>query len=531
MFITATVTRWQSLKDSCRRIAPLDNGTRNVLMNPSYMSEITAISTGSRFKFTDRYLDRRESPNYVEITQTPTEIATAHDIVGSETITLIIYRNNDRTKATYNITIPTNDLIYADRCNADPLGASWVVFKEGAFKITKGIALVAMSLEEILTGTSLLRDYDGNGYTTVSIGSQEWIVENLRVKTYSDGTAIPNTEDNGYGYWYLPSKDDLLEIYNMLHLSGLGGFTNTSYWSSTEFDDTTAWQLDFTTGTETAADKATTNYVRAVRYLAIPYIYNVGDVGPAGGYIFSILDLGAGWFYYGEIAPVDQSTSHAWSNIVDVLADYTLPDVLMAEVNTEIIIDQVGHTDSAAQVCVDYSIAGWGEDTTGAYCYYENNADNFDFIGLLYNWYAVDNAHGLAYFERNGAQEAGWRVPSKTDWDVLIAAIGGDDVGGGLLKEMGFVHWNAPNTGATDVYGFKAIAGGNRYIDVSYYWETDFNDGFESQGIYGDMWSSTEDPIDPNATSVFIANDGDNIFQIEPPKYAGLNVRCVRDIV
>jgi hypothetical protein len=41
-----------------------------------------------------------------------------------------------------------------------------------------------------------LTDYDGNAYATIIIGTQEWIVQNLRVTHYSDGTIIQNLINN-----------------------------------------------------------------------------------------------------------------------------------------------------------------------------------------------------------------------------------------------------------------------------------------------------------------------------------------------
>jgi hypothetical protein len=84
--------------------------------------------------------------------------------------------------------------------------------------------------------------------------------------------AALDAEINGYDDWYLPSKDELLEMYNTIGNGGsegnIGDFGNYWFWSSSENGITYTWGVDFIEGEGGAAGsfhKEIPNRVRVIR--------------------------------------------------------------------------------------------------------------------------------------------------------------------------------------------------------------------------------------------------------------------------
>lgn len=156
--------------------------------------------------------------------------------------------------------------------------------------------------------------------------------------------------------------------------------------------------------------------------------------------------------------------------------------------------------------------ATWAKLTTGAWCYYNNDPSLNNTYGKLYNWYAVNDARGLA--------PAGFHVPSDAEWTTLSTFLGGDSVAGGKLKERGIIHWKSSNTAGTNSSGLTCLPGGSRYYNGVFYYI----------GIYGFWWSSTRSTISSGtAWSRNLRTDFEGIDRSPGDKEDGYSVRCLKD--
>ena len=156
----------------------------------------------------------------------------------------------------------------------------------------------------------------------------------------------------------------------------------------------------------------------------------------------------------------------------------------------------------------------WQNNTTGAWAYYNNDAANNAKYGKLYNWYAVSKT-------TNGNKNVcptSWHVPTDAEWTVLTDYLGGENVAGGKLKEVGTTSWNSPNTDATNTSLFSALPGGSRSS----------NGYYSNIGNSGYWWSSTEYYTFDAWYRYLYSFDG-YAYSGSSNKKLGLSVRCLRD--
>ncbi|MBN2350005.1 MAG: hypothetical protein JXJ22_14290 [Bacteroidales bacterium] len=136
-----------------------------------------------------------------------------------------------------------------------------------------------------------------------------------------------------------------------------------------------------------------------------------------------------------------------------------------------------------------------------AHCFYMDNDSIGAIYGPLYNWYAVNTGKLVP---------EGWHIPARIE--RFAPENGGD------YKETGTVHWEAPNSEATNITGFTALPGG-------YWWEAT---QYRYLGQRGYWWMTTEYD-DYNAFCIYMDYAGGSVTTPLLDKGMCISVRCLKD--
>ena len=149
----------------------------------------------------------------------------------------------------------------------------------------------------------------------------------------------------------------------------------------------------------------------------------------------------------------------------------------------------------------------WASLTTGAWCYYENKAENGTIYGKLYNWFAVNDPRGLA--------PKGYHIPTHAEWTMLTDYLGGETIAGTKMKSTS--GWDNNGNGS-NTSGFAGLPGGCR----------SHNGNFDFVGANGYWWSSSEGYTNNAWCRLLDYGDG-SVYSFNYGKQSGFSVRCLRD--
>lgn len=139
---------------------------------------------------------------------------------------------------------------------------------------------------------------------------------------------------------------------------------------------------------------------------------------------------------------------------------------------------------------------------------YNNDQDNVVLYGYLYNW---ETARQVC--------PKGWHLPKDVEWSILTSYLGGVSIAGGKMKESDTIHWQSPNSEASNKCGFNGLPGGTRYKDGTFY----------GLGRGGYWWSSTGSYSNNAWNRILYFESGAVHRNTNYYKPYGLSVRCIKD--
>lgn len=182
--------------------------------------------------------------------------------------------------------------------------------------------------------------------------------------------------------------------------------------------------------------------------------------------------------------------------------DVTIGKQKWTQKNLNVTTFRNGSVIPQVQDADDWIVAGLYREP--AWCYYKTETGIDSSCGKLYNWYAVNDARGLA--------PKGWHIATKEEWASLEKSLKGKTAAAKMKSATGW------KTAGTNASGFTALAGGNRVAT---------NGRFFDLGASAYWWTAN-DLGSGKASSIALMDASEEVtLERDDNKTAGLSVRCV----
>ena len=169
----------------------------------------------------------------------------------------------------------------------DALGGGLFVFEDSGYAYISAAADQATDAPWGCEGTAIQQDPNAS-----EIGYGQLNTADIIGGCATSGISARICDEltlNGYSDWFLPSEQELEQMYLLLKLNGFGNFANQRYWSSTQDSSdpaNKATAMDFNNGSFHAHQKSQTNrHTRAMRrfVMGTPRVVETGlaNIEPA----------------------------------------------------------------------------------------------------------------------------------------------------------------------------------------------------------------------------------------------------------
>ena len=431
--------------------------------------------------------------------------------------------------------------------------------KDDVWKPNIGKTTKVPFIVPFVCGNDFIDSRDGQTYSSVLIGDQCWMAENLNIGTRIDG--IEDQTDNAIFEKYCYDNNEAnCDTYGGLYqwnemmqyviTAGVKGICPTGWHLPTDGEWTAL--TDVLGGASVAGGKmkATGTIEEGT---GLWYAPNNGATNESG---FTVLPGGEryddGNFYDKGYYPFFWSSEEnnpdlAWSRyllnsvatvysmnhdkaygfsvrcIKDAPPTWSCGDVLIDErdsqtYNTVEIGTQCWMAENLNIGTMINGSANQSQQTSEViekYCY-DNNTSNCDTYGGLYQWNEMMQYEVFPGIQ--GICSTGWHLPTQNEYNTLINFLGTYTIVGGKMKETGFAHWNEPNIGATNSSRFTAFGSAGLPINGQFY----------TLGTCGLFWTSNSYDAS-NSFRLYLTYSSAECHNYYSNMASGFSVRCLKD--